>query len=254
MESDNILGLDIKPLGRGHNPDPQLIALVLRLFAHLKKERSSASSVSTLRAQARIIAYTGLSQKFITHIWAEFIRTKEIPQLIPLNRGQRCSDCPIYVQRTDLIAIRHIINDMNAQGRAVTLAKLEKITSEQIQKQLSQRQLRYILREKLGYEWHRTNKHDQAKYTPKLHSWINDFIRRKLVNRNSNTPLLEVYIDESYLNEHHAANFSWFPKTDQPHRHVIGAPSGKGRRIILITMEMLMVNYFYNGLPIYVSN
>lgn len=106
--------------------------------------------------------------------------------------------------------------------------------SEQLQKKLSQHQLKYILKKTLGYEWHRVKKHNAARFTPNLKSWIHNFIARKERNRVSNDPLLEVYIDESYVNEHHSANFSWFPPAESNNPYLTGAPSGKGRRIIMI--------------------
>lgn len=39
------------------------------------------------------------------------------------------------------------------------------------------------MKEKLGYEWHRSTKHNAAKFTPQRQAWINNFIERKKRNR-----------------------------------------------------------------------
>lgn len=87
------------------------------------------------------------------------------------------------------------------------------------------------MKDKLGFEWHRVDNHNKAKFTPQLQSWINNFIERKRRNRERANPLTEVYIDESYVNEHHSTNFSWFLPAQS---HLVGAPSGRGRRIVMM--------------------
>jgi len=234
MQPENSNALNFKPLGRGNSVTPELVALILRLFAHLKLENENDPTVSTYSPESRLLAYTGLSKGLVTRILAEYHRCGQIPRVDLQKRGRKPSDCPKYVWREDLIYIRRVVNQLNLSGEAVTIAKLENLVSQKMQKQLSQRQLKYILKDKLGYEWHRANKHNAAKYTPQMEAWIYHFIKRKQQNRASANPLLEVYVDESYVNEYHSANYSWFETADAKHLHLVGSPSSKGRRIIMM--------------------
>lgn len=111
-----------------------MVAIILRLFAHLKEENKNNATISTYSPESRLIAYTGLSKGLrVTRILGDYHREGQIPKLNPQHRGRKASGCPSYVQRDHLLNIRRTINEMNIAGEGVTLAKLEKIASEKIQ-------------------------------------------------------------------------------------------------------------------------
>lgn len=234
MEADSYKGFNIKPLGSGRRASFELLALIIRLFAHLKKERQDGDTTSTIAPRDRLIAYTGLSKGLVCRVLAEYNRTGQIPLNLHLKSEPRATEPPLLLEAKKIYEIRTMVMHMNRIGECVTAAKLKERISDLLQTPVTVRQIRYILHNKIGLEWRRVKKNNQAKFKPELESWIKQFIERIQANRRSPTPRLEVYLDESYVNEHHSSNYSWMPASCRSDECISGAPTGKGRRIIMM--------------------
>lgn len=130
MNTDNTSALNIKPLGKGHNVTPELIALILRLYSHLKNESLIASAVSTYGPESRLVAYTGLSNGLVTRVLAEHHRTGQIPTTSSQKRGQKHSACPSYVERCHLINIRREVLLLNITGECASKVRKDCIRKD----------------------------------------------------------------------------------------------------------------------------
>jgi hypothetical protein len=65
--------------------------------------------------------------------------------------------------------------NMNRNGESVTAAKLLKHISDLLKKPITERQARYILHDKVGLEWRRIKKRNQAKFKSDLESNKNEY-------------------------------------------------------------------------------
>ncbi|DBA03190.1 TPA: hypothetical protein N0F65_003910 [Lagenidium giganteum] len=138
--------------------------------------------------------------------------------------------------------MKNTLSSRNLRGLPTTSSIISKGVLDTTGVRLSDRHVRRVLSTELKHSFKLGIQRDIRSYASENVSYRGDYLKRSLSNYTQfwNPTRPEVFLDESYCNEHHVANLTWLPVGAKVERV---APSGKGRRVCILGAGVIHYNH-----------
>lgn len=221
---------NLVPIGRGHPIEDQAIRIIIRCFAHLHQEAKSHKSVPTKDALERLISYTGISHGLASNLSTQALKG-EIPKGKTKSRKIKKEDITFTYEQ--LVELKNEILHRNSSGQLSSSPHLICWIRENWHIQIEKDLLNKIIKDKLCFEWRTIKRKEACRLSQRIKDWIAIYLKQRRNNRKQVKPLMEVYADETYINQNYLYTKSWFQK-GRADECQINAPTGRGRRLILM--------------------
>jgi transposase len=213
-----------RPRKRGRPLSYEEKWMVYQVFEALEHERAETAMVGTLDSYSRTSKYTGVARSRVARIAKSVRDTGTVPPASAAgNRKPKPTAIPASAEGT----IRAFIFERHRQGAVCSAMHIGALLKSEFGLEVPERTVQRHL-QRMGFGWSRT-KHRPRSLREKdaVRQQRHDYLYE--LRRNRQRPLAQrspvVYLDESFLHHHHAAQFSWFAEDDFLER-----ASGKGRR------------------------
>jgi len=172
--------------------------------------------------------YTGVSVTTLRTLHQEFQATGNIKEVQDQRRGRY--ERQVHWSRHWISSIREIALRLNAEGMPVTVKRIqEELNLSEFHLRISDTTIRKIL-EEIGFKYRDTGKAQNFVETSEIVEWRDRYLEKRINIRSSveRGDIYEVWLDESYCNQHHVAKRSWFREGDVVKR------GNKGRRWVIL--------------------
>lgn len=197
--------------------------MVYRLFDHLVQEQRAGHLLRPDDAYSLAGEYAGVGRTTVVKIVTAVRHTGTVPPLrVPGNRQQS----PVIPELVEG-RIRGYIFDRHEQGAVCTATHITTLLQDEFQLKIHPRTVQRHL-QRMGFQWGRApGRKASFRERAAIRQQRHDYLHALRLNRQApaSDHAQEVYLDESFLHQHHAAQWSWWQAGDALNRG-----SGKGRR------------------------
>ena len=205
----------------------QLIVNVKQFFDKNK------NNPEMFKTRARVLAASalGISETTVKNIMAVF-NSGGVDSLHKSREAHRGRPS-FAIQPGMETFVRKLVREENKNGRQVTLDFIGKrLNTEKIGHKTATTTLwRALIR--WGFEFNKGTRSSHLKESDRIIIQRRQYLRLKIANRKTdgNTVRPEVYLDESYINQTHSRDATWYFSDGGS---IISKPTGKGRRLIIV--------------------
>lgn len=171
--------------------------------------------------------YTGITVKKLREIYNNFNETGEVKER-ESRRGR--FEREKHWSRHWISNVREIVLRLNREGMPVTVKRIQKeLNLAEYNLKISDRTIAKLLKE-IGFQYADTSKAQNFVETPDIAEWRSRYLQERMRIRQlaEKGEVYEVWLDESYCNQHHVASKSWFREGDTVKR------GNKGRRWVIV--------------------
>jgi len=199
--------------------------MAARVYYELVAE-TAVHSVSTKSALLRASTYTGLSKKVLEEIRMEWEINQEFAD-VPSGRQR---DQKNHWSRHWISDIRKIVIDLNAGGIPVSVKKVVNemnISLKDYGLVLNHRTCIRLL-QTMGFRYDWVRKAINFQETNEIKEWRERYLRHRDNVKDKRPDAIELWLDESYCNQHYAKAKSWFRTGDLVQR------GNRGRRWVIL--------------------
>jgi transposase len=171
--------------------------------------------------------YTGVSVAKLHKLHEEFQATGTLKE-VQDRRGRY--ERQVHWSRHWIYSIREIVTRLNTGGMPVTIKRIQKeLNLSEYCLRISDTTIRKILKE-IGFTYGDTGKAQNFVETLDIVEWRDRYLKERINTRSlvERGDVYEVWLDESYCNQHHVAKRSWFREGDVVKR------GNKGRRWVIL--------------------
>lgn len=221
---------DLVPIGRGHPIEDQAIKILVRCFAHLHQEMENSLSISTKGALQRLMTYTGVSHGLASRVSTAALKG-EIPEMKTKLHKVKKEDTIFSFD--ELIRLKNEVIRRNLSGELSSSTHLIAWIREKMKITIEKALLTQVLKDKLCLEWHTIKRKESCRFSDRIKNWIAIYLHERRENRQKEKPLIEVYADETYINQNYLHSKSWFQRGHAA-ECTVNAPTGRGRRLIIM--------------------
>lgn len=197
--------------------------MVYRLFEHLVQEQQAGHLLRPDDAYSLAGEYAGVGRTTVVKIVTAVRHTGTVPPLrVPGNR-QQSPTIPGLVEGR----IRGYIFDRHGQGAVCTAKHIATLLQDEFHLEIHLRTVQRHLR-RMGFQWGRVpGRQASLRERAAIRQQRHDYLHALRLNRQAPAAerAQEVYLDESFLHQHHASQWSWWQAGD-----TLTRSSGKGRR------------------------
>jgi transposase len=118
----------------------------------------------------------------------------------------------------------------NKKGTLATIPKLQRWMREEKGINVMERRIRHYIT-KMGFKWGKTKQKGLLSECERVVEWKRRYLEKGVCRRAEGTERPTIYLDELYVHQNHASNFSW---ALHPEGKEVGTPVGKGQRLVLM--------------------
>lgn len=214
---------------QGKDFTPEMKQLVINLKLYFDEERRNYQEVSTRNPTLRTAQGLGIGEVTVKRIMADYRKQRVTPQAAPLKPKGK----PEYRAAVNLQpVIREYVRAQNLAGQRVGVEQLRHYLLEEHGANISSVTLWRTLK-RWGFSYGTGKRRSALKERDYVVLARRRYLRQKIANRNPDGSLKrpEVYLDETFINKNHSAQFTWYLKEDGPW---VNKPSGKGPRLIIV--------------------
>lgn len=208
----------------------KLVVNVKVFFSQNKKNPSIFSEQSPFVLTAKAM---GIGEATVRNIIMNFNKGGEPALLLNNvnNRGRYPFPIEYYSEAAFEAAVRSFIRLSNKEGKQITVEIIKKAILDELNINIAHTTLWRALY-RWGFEFGKGIRSAQLKESQRVIINRRQYLRAKLANRrpDGSTIRPEVYLDESYINKNHSKDSTWFDGECK----VIGKPTGKGDRLIIV--------------------
>lgn len=214
---------------QGKDFTPEMKQLVINLKLYFDEERKNFKEVSTRNPTLRTARGLGIGEATVKRILADYRKprtTLKVPTWKPKGK-------PDYRAAVNLQpVIREYVRAQNLAGQRVGVEKLRHYLLEAHGANISSVTLWRTLK-RWGFSYGTGKRRSALKEQAYVVLARRHYLRQKRANRDSDGNLKrpEVYLDETFINKNHSAQFTWYLEEDGPW---VNKPSGKGPRLIIV--------------------
>ena len=147
-------------------------------------------------------------------------------QLHPETRGRKT-----IVDNNAVVMMRGILLQNAALGHPSSTRSLRDMLAEQ-NIHLDRKTIYRTVR-RMGFKWLKGYRRLLAAEKPEIQAFRAAYLRRKLLNRDANNipRRPEIYLDESFIHEHHTRELSW---VHAENKKLYAAPTSRGNRYVIV--------------------
>jgi transposase len=214
---------------QGKDFTPEMKQLVINLKLYFDEERRNYQEVSTRNPTLRTAQGLGIGEVTVKRIMADYRKQRGTPPAPPLKPKGK----PEYRAAVNLQpVIREYVRAQNLAGQRVGVEQLRHYLLEEHGAHISSVTLWRTLK-RWGFSYGTGKRRSALKERDYVVLARRRYLRQKIANRNPDGSLKrpEVYLDETFINKNHSAQFTWYLKEDGPW---VNKPSGKGPRLIIV--------------------
>ena len=214
---------------QGKDFTPEMKQLVINLKLYFDEERRNYKEVSTRNPTLRTAQGLGIGEVTVKRIVADYRQQRGTPPAPPLKPKGK----PEYRAAVNLQpVIREYVRAQNLAGQRVGVEQLRHYLLEEHGANISSVTLWRTLK-RWGFSYGTGKRRSALKERDYVVLARRRYLRQKIANRNPDGSLKrpEVYLDETFINKNHSAQFTWYLKEDGPW---VNKPSGKGPRLIIV--------------------
>lgn len=214
---------------QGKDFTPEMKQMVINLKRHFDEERRNYKEVSTRNPTLRTAQGLGIGEVTVKRIIADDRKQQVTPPASPLKSKGK----PEYRASVNLQpVIREYVRTQNLAGQRVGVEKLRHHLLEEHGAEISSVTLWRTLK-RWGFSYGAGKRRSALKERDYVVLARRRYLRQKIANRNPDGSLKspEVYLDETFVNKNHSAQFTWYLEEDGPW---VNKPSGKGPRLIIV--------------------
>ena len=214
---------------QGKDFTPEMKQMVINLKRHFDEERRNYKEVSTRNPTLRTAQGLGIGEVTVKRIIADYRKQRTTPLASPLKPKGK----PEYRAAVNLQpVIREYVRAQNLAGQRVGIEKLRHYLVEEHGAHISSVTLWRTLK-RWGFSYGTGKRRSALKERDYVVLARRRYLRQKIANRNPDGSLKrpEVYLDETFINKNHSAQFTWYLEEDGPW---VNKPSGKGPRLIIV--------------------
>jgi transposase len=214
---------------QGKDFTPEMKQMVINLKRHFDEERRNYKEVSTRNPTLRTAQGLGIGEVTVKRIIADDRKQQATPPASPLKSKGK----PEYRASVNLQpVIREYVRTQNLAGQRVGVEKLRHYLLEEHGADISSVTLWRTLK-RWGFSYGTGKRRSALKERDYVVLARRRYLRQKIANSNSDGSLKrpEVYLDETFVNKNHSAQFTWYLEEDGPW---VNKPSGKGPRLIIV--------------------
>lgn len=214
---------------QGKDFTPEMKQLVINLKLYFDEERRNYKEVSTRNPTLRTAQGLGIGEVTVKRIVADYRQQRGTPPAPPLKPKGK----PEYRAAVNLQpVIREYVRAQNLAGQRVGVEQLRHYLLEEHGAHISSVTLWRTLK-RWGFSYGTGKRRSALKERDYVVLARRRYLRQKIANRNPDGSLKrpEVYLDETFINKNHSAQFTWYLKEDGPW---VNKPSGKGPRLIIV--------------------
>ena len=177
--------------------------------------------------------------KTVERIWTDYVRNGHVIKETGA-RGFPRSPVPVYfssqIDSSLAAKIEGWIPQMNKEDGGCTLPRLQAKILDEENLEVTPRVIRYTVKNKLGFKWGSCKKvpvvlRKNLARTGQIRRFLIEYHEALSLARGGDWVI--VYMDETFANERHSSNFTWYRMSDT-HRNFVNTGTGKGRRQIII--------------------
>jgi transposase len=220
-----IQSLKRKP-GQAISLGEQCMALHV-LHQLIREDELPPAKVSKITSLERASVYTGIAINTLREIYNKFQAAGEVQER-ENKRGKY--EREKHWSRHWISDIREIVLKLNREGMPATLNRIQKgLDLAEYNLKISNWTLAKILKE-IGFQYEDTDKAQNFVETQDIIEWRSRYLfeRKRIRQLAAEGGVYEVWLDESYCNQHHVAKKSWFREGDTVKR------GNKGRRWVIV--------------------
>jgi len=202
---------------------------IVRLKQSFDEERATQPSVSTRNPAARVAKGLQVGLSTVKTVLAEYHRSGHVSAAVRTPRGKP----PYRVGHHFESLLRQRVRELNRRGEYVSVRTLRNWLSHECGQVTIPVNTLWRTLKRIGFV-HRTGKRRSTlKERDAVIIARREYLRRKRANRKPEGGKYrpEVYLDETYLNVHHAKDNTWYFEPDGPW---VNKPAGKGARLIIV--------------------
>lgn len=194
--------------------------LVVNVFSRCYEERQHPHPLGTVDVYQRTATYAGVGRRQVVEIIRHFHKPGEVPPPAPGgNHTNHTTAIPCCVDSR----LREFMLTKHCEGVAINAHHIQDFLHELGGRDIALQTIRDHLR-RLGFHYARTKTklralREKPYVRQQRHTYLHDIKRLREAGYQA------VYLDESFLHQHHGHAFSWFSEGDFLER-----PTGKGRR------------------------
>jgi transposase len=214
---------------QGKDFTPEMKQMVINLKRHFDEERRNYQEVSTRNPTLRTAQGLGIGEVTVKRIIADYRKQRATPPASPLKpKGKPAYRAAVNLQPV----IREYVRAQNLAGQRVGIEKLRHHLLEEHGAHISSVTLWRTLK-RWGFSYGTGKRRSALKERDYVVLARRHYLRQKIANRNPDGSLKrpEVYLDETFINQNHSAQFTWYLEEDGPW---VNKPSGKGPRLIIV--------------------
>ena len=214
---------------QGKDFTPEMKQLVINLQLYFAEERRNYKEVSTRNPTLRTAQSLGIGEVTVKRIMADYRKQRATPQVSPLKPKGK----PEYRAAVNLQpVIREYVRVQNLAGQRVGVEQLRQYLFAEHGANISSVTLWRTLK-RWGFSYGTGKRRSALKERDYVVLARRRYLRQKIANRNADGSLRrpEVYLDETFINKNHSAQFTWYLQEDGPW---VNKPSGKGPRLIIV--------------------
>jgi transposase len=217
--------------GTAFTPEMRKLVVNVKTFFSQNKRNPSIfteQSAFTLTAKAM-----GIGEATVRNIIMNFNKGGESALSLNNvdNRGSSSFLIEAYSEAAVEAAVRSFVRVANKEGKQVTIEIIKQFVLNEFNINIAHTTLWRALY-RWGFEFGKGIRSAQLKESQRVIINRRKYLRAKLANRRSDGSTIrpEVYLDESYINKNHSKDSTWFGEEDR----IIGKPTGKGSRLIIL--------------------
>lgn len=200
---------------------------VVRLKEYFDQECRQGPVVSTQNPVARVAKTLGIGERTVKQILSTYYKTGQVTAPVLDAKGKP----PYHIKPALETVLRQRIRELNRQGSHVSVRSLSHWLGENYE-EVPRATLGRTL-QRMGLVYGKSLNKPALRERDEVLIARRAYLRTKLANRelSGGTVRPEVYVDESYVNIHHATERTWYFAEEGPW---VQKPSGKGLRLILV--------------------
>jgi len=211
--ADHTISVSGRPLSQ------DLVNLILRLWACARLQKIKD-------ARAWVCDMVGISRRKMQELVTEAYKTGKMAKQ---KEKKRKWTKPPKIPHDVLNETAAKIREWNKAGPLTTIPKLQQWLKEERGLEVPKTQLIYYL-QKMGFEWGKVKRKGLIESEGVIKK-RREYLTARVVRRAEGPELKPVFIDETYVHQNHAPNFTWHLK---PEGQGVGTPMGKGQRLVLL--------------------